>query len=383
MLAADHLWGFLGALRRAGVGAAPAKQADFLRAIAGAAPRDVRTLYWYARVTLLGDVAGLAAFDRVFDAWFVSGVPVEALGPPPSDVEGEVAAAGDGGTVSTMEARPGGGIEASAAPTTGGRTFGRSDTRQRDLMRLLREAWPARLPVVPSRRRRPARAGRRLDMRRVWRQARRDGGELTRLRWTTRPPRARRLLLLLDVSGSLKRHTPELIRLAHTAPARTEVFTFGTHLTRVTKALADARVDAALAAVSRTVTDADGGTAIGEALGRFLANPRFLALARGALVVVISDGLERGDCTAMVRAVERLSRLGHRLLWWSPLACSPTYRPVTRGMAALLPHLDRLGGVRDLATGLSEVERIPHVVAGPRRAAWRHYLSGTASGARA
>jgi uncharacterized protein with von Willebrand factor type A (vWA) domain len=214
----------------------------------------------------------------------------------------------------------------------------------------------------------------------VWRQARRDGGELTRLRWTTRPPRARRLLLLLDVSGSLKQHTPELLRLAYTAreaaPGRTEVFTFGTRLTRVTGALTAAGVDPALAAVSRTVTDADGGTAIGEALRRFLANPRFLALARGALIVVISDGLERGDCTAMVRATGRLSRLGHRLVWWSPLACSPTYRPVTRGMAGLLGHLDHLGGVRDLATGLSEVERIPAVVASPRRAAWRLFDSG-------
>jgi len=356
------------------VGAAPAKQADFLRAIAEAAPRDVKTLYWYARVTLLADITGLAAFDRVFEAWFVRLVEVEAVVPPPGDVDGAGAAAG---AMSTSEVRPGGGVEASAATTTGGRTFGPSDGRQHELMRALRDAWPASLPVIPSRRRRPARWGRRLDMRRVWRQARRDGGELTQLRWTARPPRTRRLLLLLDVSGSLKRHTPDLVRLAHTArQARTEVFTFGTRLTRITGALATPHVDTALAAVSRTVTDADGGTAIGEALRRFLANPRFLAIARGALIVIISDGLERGDPTAMVRATERLSRLSHRLVWWSPLACSPTYRPVTRGMADLLRHLDHLGGVRDLATGLSEVERIPSVVAGPRRAAWRRYRSG-------
>jgi uncharacterized protein len=359
------------------VGAAPAKQADFLRAIAGAAPRDVTALYWYARVTLLADIAGLAAFDRVFDAWFVRGLLVDAVVPPLSDVDGAVVASGESGQLSTMDARPGGGTTASALATAGGREFAGSDARQRDLMRSLRDAWPANLPVIPSRRRRPARSGRALDMRRVWRQARRDGGELTQMHWTTRPPRARRLLLLLDVSGSLKQHTPDLLRLVYTArQARTEVFTFGTRLTRITGALAAARVDTALAAVSRTVTDADGGTAIGESLRRFLANPRYLALARGALIVVISDGLERGDPTAMVRATERLSRLGHRLVWWSPLACSPTYRPVTRGMADLLRHLDHLGGVRDLATGLSEVERIPAVVAGPRRAAWRLFPSG-------
>ncbi|BCB77783.1 hypothetical protein Pflav_041930 [Phytohabitans flavus] len=276
---------------------------------------------------MLSDIAGLAAFDRVFDAWFVHGLVTEVVTPPPDDVDGQVTSSGENGAISTMEERPGGGVEASAAATTGGRTFGRSDARQRDLMRSLLVAWPASLPVIPSRRRRPARSGRTLDMRRVWRQARRDGGELTRLRWRTRPPRARRLLLLLDVSGSLKRHTPDLLRLAYTArqaaPARTEVFTFGTQLTRITGALSGAGVDPALAAVSRAVTDADGGTAIGEALRRFLANPRYLALARGALIVVISDGLERGDPTDMVRATDRLSRLGHRLVWWSPLACSP------------------------------------------------------------
>ncbi|GIJ71202.1 vWA domain-containing protein [Virgisporangium ochraceum] len=370
--AADHLWGFLDALRRNGLGAGPAKQADFLRAVAGRAPRDLTALYWYARVTLLTDVADLATFDEVFDAWFqrlAVAVPV----PPPPDAEGEVPAHGDRGgpDPSTMDTRPGAGTAASALATAGRRAFGRTDERQRDLMRSLRDAWPRCLPTVPSRRRRPAPSGRRLDLPRIWRQARRDGGEITRLRWTARPRRPRRLLLLLDVSGSLRQHTPDLVRLAHTAPARTEVFTFGTRLTRITAALDGPEVDAALAAVSRVVPDADGGTAIGASLHRFLGNPRYLALARGALVVVISDGLERGDCAAMVGAAARLSRLGHRLVWWSPLACSPTYRPLTRGMAGLLPHLDHLGGVRDLATGLAEVGRLPAVVSGPRRAAHR------------
>jgi uncharacterized protein with von Willebrand factor type A (vWA) domain len=357
------------------VGAAPAKQADFLRAIAEAAPRDIKALYWYARVTLLDRVAGLAAFDHAFDAWFVRGPAMDAAVPPPADAEGEVPAQREGGDeqLPTMDAREGGGVEASSLATLGRRGFGRSDARQRDLMRSLRAAWLESLPAIRSRRRRPARSGNELDMRRIWRQVRRDGGEITELRWTARPSRARRLLLLLDVSGSLKQHTPDLLRLAHTAlhagSARTEVFTFGTRLTRITGALSGARVDPALEAVSLAVPDADGGTAIGAALRRFLGNPRFLALARGAVVVVISDGLERGDCTAMVGATERLSRLGHRLIWWSPLACSPRYRPLTRGMADVLRHLDHLGGVCDLETGLVEVGRIPAVVTGPRRTA--------------
>ncbi|GIJ58539.1 vWA domain-containing protein [Virgisporangium aurantiacum] len=359
-------------MRRAGLGTGPAKQADFLRAIADAAPRDLTALYWYARVTLLTDVANLATFDEVFDAWFRHPAALTRV-PSPRDAEGELPAhRGPGGSeLSTMDTRPGGGTAASALATTGHRTF--AGARQPDLMRALREAWPRCLPVIPSRRRRPAPAGRRLDMPRIWRQARRDGGEITRLRWTARPSHPRRLLLLVDVSGSLKLHTPDLLRLAHTAMGdRTEVFTFGTRLTRITAALTGG-VDAALAAVSRIVRDADGGTAIGVSLHRFLANPRHLALARGALIVVISDGLERGDCAPMVAATARLSRLGHRLIWWSPLACSPAYRPVTRGMAGVLTHLDHLGGVRDLATGLAEVGRIPTIVAGPRRAAYRRW----------
>lgn len=361
-------------MRRNGIGAGPAKQADFLRAIAGEPPRDLTRLYWYARVTLLADVAGLATFDEVFDAWFRR-LAVRAPVTPTSETEGELPAHRDPGgpEPSTMDSKPGGGAAASGRATTGRRAFGRADDRQRDLMRALRAEWPRRFPTAPSRRRRPAPRGRRLDLPRIWRQARRDGGEVTRLRWTARPARPRRLVLLVDVSGSLRQHTPDLLRLAHTAPGGTETFTFGTRLTRVTAALALRDVDAALAAVSDVVRDADGGTAIGASLRRFLADPRRVALARGALVVVVSDGLERGDCAPMIGATARLARLAHRLVWWSPLACSPAYRPVTRGMAGLLAHLDHLGGVRDLETGLAEVGWLPTITAGRRRSAARRF----------
>lgn len=365
-------------MRRNGLGAGPAKQADFLRAIAGEAPRDLTALYWYARVTLLSDVTDLPTFDEVFDAWFRRLAVLTRVNPD-EDAEGELPSHRDhdGPDLSTMDTRPGTGLDASPLATTGRRTFGDSDGRQRELMRALGTAWPRCLPTTPSRRWRPAATGRRLDMPRIWRQARRDGGEITRLRWTARPARPRRLLLLVDVSGSLRQHTPDLLRLAHTAlraaPGRAEVFTFGTRLTRITAALNAAGVDRALSDVSAVVTDADGGTAIGAALHRFLANPRYLALARGALIVVMSDGLERGNVAPMVGATGRLARLGHRLIWWSPLAAAPTYRPVTRGMTGLLPHLDRLGGVHDLESGLAEVGRIPAVASGPRRAARRSW----------
>jgi uncharacterized protein with von Willebrand factor type A (vWA) domain len=384
-LAAGHVWGFLSALRAAGVTTALPKQADLLRVIGASPPRDLTALYWYARITLLHDIDELTVFDRVFDAWFRQGGLPNTVPPPAgeSDVPSPQGPGED--DPAPRDVLPGDGIEASTLSTYGRRDFDSAGERH-SVMRALEAAWPAVLPRAPSRRRRPARSGDRLDMRRTWRRAHRHDGEIIELHRRARPPRPRRLLILVDVSGSLRQHTPDLLRLAHTAlraaPARTEVFTFGTRLTQITSALSHPHLGRALRAVSGQVTDADGGTAIGAALQEFLSVPRFVALARGALVIVLSDGLERGDCEPMVRASARLSRLGHRLVWWSPLACSPAYRPATRAMAAQLPSLDHLGGVRDLPTGLAEVRRLPAVLSGPRRAAARRWSTSRPTGTR-
>jgi uncharacterized protein len=182
------------------------------------------------------------------------------------------------------------------------------------------------------------------------------------------------VLVLIDVSGSLRACSPDLLRFAHAvvrATDRAEAFTFGTRLTRVTHELDTPDVDTALGALSSCVLDADGGTRIGAALAEFLGNGRYVALARGALVIVLSDGLERGDPAQMRDAARRLSRLAHRLVWWSPLACDPAYRPVTRGMRAILGDLDALSGARDLPSLLDAVRRLPATSAGPRRTASR------------
>jgi uncharacterized protein with von Willebrand factor type A (vWA) domain len=377
--AVEHLWGFIDALRRAGSPCAPPNQADFFQALAGTPPRDIVALYWRARVTLMKDITHLAVFDEVFDAWFRRGQATEAVSPPAEEDSETQSPRTDGDNeLPAQEAKQGDGVEAAADAVTDRRILTSTEDSQRRLMRELVGAWPECLPAIRSRRWRPSRSGPRLDMRAVWRSARRTGGEIVQLRHSARPPRTRRLLLLVDVSGSLKQHTPDLLRVAYTAVralGQAEVFTFGTRLTRVTSALSHRHVDQSLRALTSRVHDVDGGTAIGAAFEEFLANTRFVALARGAVVIVISDGLERGDCRAMVRASDRLGRLGHRLLWWSPLACAPTYRPVTRGMAQQLPLLDHLGGVRDLATALAELRRVPAVAAGPRRTAARRWTT--------
>ncbi|MEM6943377.1 MAG: VWA domain-containing protein, partial [Pseudomonadota bacterium] len=182
--------------------------------------------------------------------------------------------------------------------------------------------------------------------RRTLRAALRREGEAIALLRRRRRYRQRRIVLLIDVSGSMRERTDERLALAHClaqAAERVEVFTLGTRLTRITRDLRARDRARALAHVGRLVADLDGGTRIGEALETFLAVPRYAGFARGALVVALSDGLERGSPDAMIGAVRRLSRLAWRLDWLSPLAADPAYRPATAGLGAVLGDLDRLG----------------------------------------
>lgn len=374
--ATEHLHGFLRALEDAGVAAGPAKRADFLLALVASPPAGVDELLWRARVTLVSRAEDLETFEAVFDAWFRGGrLLIEERAPAP-DEQGETAAPPGSGEEApdALEWAEGTGLSASAADLRSTRRFPATSPAAREALCELEGTLCAVLPTVGARRRRSARRGRTLDVRRVLRAANRTGGEVAELAWRRRPRRARRVLLLIDVSGSLRRHSPDLLRFAHAvvrSTSRAEAFTFGTRLTRVTSALARRDVDLALDALSDRVLDADGGTRIGVALQDFLAEGRFVACARGALVIVLSDGLERGDPAAMGDAARRLGRLGHRLVWWSPLARDPAYRPVTRGMQAVLGSLDELAGAHDLATLREEVLRLPGTCARPRRTAAR------------
>jgi uncharacterized protein with von Willebrand factor type A (vWA) domain len=188
--------------------------------------------------------------------------------------------------------------------------------------------------------------GRRADPRRAFREMLRRDGEVMQLPRRQRATRQRRVLLLIDVSGSMKSGTDGALRLAHAlvqAAERAEVFTLGTRLTRVTPALRRRDRDQALTLAAGLVADWDGGTRLGEAMGAFLAVPRFAGFARGALAVVVSDGLERGGPEALQAAAARLGGLAWAVLWLSPLAADPGYRPETGALCAILPMLDRLG----------------------------------------
>ncbi|MGA8651105.1 MAG: VWA domain-containing protein, partial [Xanthobacteraceae bacterium] len=192
---------------------------------------------------------------------------------------------------------------------------------------------------------RSARGGSATDARRMFRDAMRHAGEIVQLRRRRRRLRQRRIVVLIDVSGSMKERTQAHLAFAHAlvrAADSVEVFTMGTRLTRITRPLRLRHREQALATASLLVADWDGGTRIGDALNAFLAVPRFAALARGAALVVLSDGLERGDPTAMADAVARFARLCWRIIWLTPLAADPAFEARTAGLVAARPYLDRL-----------------------------------------
>jgi uncharacterized protein with von Willebrand factor type A (vWA) domain len=189
-------------------------------------------------------------------------------------------------------------------------------------------------------------------------------GEPARLARRHRRARPRRLVLLVDVSGSMAPYADALLRFAHAAvrcrPQSTEVFTLGTRLTRVTKALRSTDPETALAAASAAIPDWSGGTRLGDGLAAFVTRYAHPGLARRATVVVFSDGWERGDTAPLAEAVARLRRLVHRLVWVSPHRGRPGFAPTAGGLAAVLPHLDALlaghslAALAELAESLSE-----------------------------
>ncbi len=351
-----------------------AASADFLTALVHVRPENLKGFQRLARLTLVRRPEDFGVFDAVFAAHFLGATP-----PAPRNAtdEEEISDSDQSlGSDAPMLATDGagGGRSTSLDEGRGRRAFGGaqpSETQQLlDFSRTLSET----VPPVTLRRRRPATRGDRLDLRRILANARKTGGEAVRLFRSARPKQPRRLLVLVDVSGSLKEHSPRLLRIVRAAvrsSVRTEAFTFATRLTRVTKALARHDGEAALSALAGLVGDADGGTRIGASLTTLLADPRHQALMRGAVVVVVSDGLERGDPEEMRHGVERLSRLAFRLVWLTPLAASPDYRPQTRAMRAAAPHLDLLDDASSIQAFTRAAAALPALARGPRGRALR------------
>src|SRR4051812_3937943 len=359
--------GFARALRANGVAADPSRLAAAVAALHHVDPLDAEQVYWTGRVTLCAEPDDLPRYDAVFDAWF----------------RGRLPAPGDGGTGrpgTTVRVRPlaGGPDEESAGDEDGEEPLHTAASaaevlRHRDLAALtdaeraeVNQLVALLAPRVAHRRTRRNRPGGRdgVDVPRTVRRLLRSGGEPVEL--PRRRPRVkpRRLVLLLDVSGSMSPSADVLLRFAHAAvrvaPASTEAFTLGTRLTRITRALRLRDPDDALAAAGAAIPDWSGGTRLGESLQAFLDLWGQRGTARRAVPVLVPEGWERGDAALLGEQMARLARLAHAVVWVNPHRGKEGFAPVTAGMRAALPHVDDLVAGHTLAALHDLAEVIAH-----------------------
>ena len=362
--AAQVFISFVGLLRANGLAVAPEQTTTFLAAIELLGPRSLEHIRKAGLATLAPPPERRAIYDRLFDLHFRGGEQIDHEGADEDEVIVRLQDEGGDEEALLADEANESGFTATRAEILVERRFAHGLASEA-LRRLSREAR-ARLPQRKGYRRRRARRGPSADLRRTLREIVRNDGELLHLGRLKRRARQRKLLLLIDVSGSMKARTDENMKLAHAlsqAARSVEVFTFGTRLTRVTRPLRIKRREQALKAAAHLVSDWDGGTRIGDALLAFLAVPRFAGYARGAAVVVISDGLERGDASALRDAVAKLSRRSWRLSWLTPLATSPAFRPQTEALVAIRPLVD------DLVDGGSSAAIVSHLLSLRRRRA--------------
>jgi len=349
--------GFARLLRAAGLDVPVGSTVVFAEALGAVGMTRRAAVYWAGRTTLVRRPEDVELYDRGFAAWWeqVHVVPMA------SPTEREVTLAfdnGDDDSPADDDAGP------SDAPTLSVRYSRAEVLRQRDfahyspsefaesrrLMDDLRMAGAMRR----SRRMRASRRGRgRPDLRRTVRRALRAGGEPISRAYVEPADRPRRLVLLCDVSGSMEAYARGLVRFLHAAVVgrgRVEAFAIGTRLTRITRELSSRDPDAAIAAAAKRVTDWSGGTRLGEGLRQFNDEWGVRGMARGAIVVILSDGWDRGDPEVLGEQMERLHRVAHQVVWVNPLKSSPNFAPLARGMAAALPHVDEFVEGHNLAS---------------------------------
>ncbi len=352
----EILLGFARALRAAGASVTLDRSRAWLEAAALVDVGDRQATYWAGRATLCSCPDDLDRYDRVFEAWFLSreGLPRQQ----PRTRQTELVSA----PLADNEQEPGAGegeedvVQALASAT--------EVLRHRDIAELsgaqkaiLAAMFSALRPVSPRRRARRRTAFRRgdVDAGRTLRQTLRRMGEPADIAWRRRRTRPRRVVMLVDVSGSMSKYADALLRLAHRYVVTgdrgaVEVFTTGTRLTRVTRALTHRDPERALVAAGHAVPDWAGGTRLGENLRAFNDRWGRRGMARGAVVVVFSDGWERGDPALLAEQMARLHRMAHRVIWVNPHRGKAGYQPVQSGVLAALPHVDDFVAGHSLAT---------------------------------
>ncbi len=341
-------------LREGGLEVGPQRVSDALRALDSVDLARQEDVYWALRQTLVSRRDDLDTFDRAFAAWFlrVSDRLPEREAEPPR----RAGARRKGGAPGPGPELDGGEIEVgawSADELLRTRDFAAMSpeefARARVLIRQIALARPLRRT---HRLRRDRRRGA-LDVRALVRSSLSTGGDPVRRAYRSRSTAPRKLVLLLDISGSMEAYARALLLYLHAAQGSgrgVETFAFGTRLTRLTSELGLRDSDSALAAAAKRVVDWSGGTRIGESLKAYNDDWGRRALTRGAVVVICSDGCERGDTTAIAVEMARLAHQAFAVVWVNPLKGHPDYQPLAGGMQAAYPYVDRLLSGHDIAS---------------------------------
>jgi uncharacterized protein len=370
--AARPFAGFARHIRRFGFPVAGEQAIAFMQGVTLLGPRSMEDIRQAALATLSPPHDRSAEFDALFRSFFYgeATVTVDAESDEDTEVKDDSGVEQEGEEPELRQEESG--ESASAIERLGYRAF----QTDREALAGFRRALPSALPQRRSFRSVRTNSRGKLDLRRALRSIVRADGDVPVPPLRRRPTVSRRLLILIDISGSMKLHTGDYLKLAHTAVQaadRVEVFTLGTRLTRITRALKVRDLDAALDRTAALVDDWDGGTRIGPTLLAFLGVPRFAAFARGAAIVLLSDGLERGEHAEMETAMRRLGARAFRLSLATPLASDPRFRPQTAALKAILPCLDDLVDGSSL-TGLADFMLTLARPAPSAEAIWRRSL---------
>lgn len=326
-------------MRAAGFHIAPEQTIGFLEAVKLLGPRSMHDIQRAARAMLAPPWDRMKEFDKLFHQWFWGNTEIAAV----NEGDDETQVNDDSGAIEKRPPAIGeetSGEFASRMEQLGHRNFASDDVPLNHFARLLSSALPTRRSLRHTR----ARHGI-PDLRKSLRAIVAADGDIPSPAFRRRLIVPVKLMLLIDISGSMKQHTEDHLKIAHSViqvASRAEVFTLGTRLTRITLPLRVQSRNLSLERVTELVDDWDGGTRIGPTLLALLAVPRFAAFARGAAIILLSDGLERGSHVEMEAAFRRLSARAHRLSLCTPLAHDPRFLPRTAALKAILPFLDDL-----------------------------------------
>jgi uncharacterized protein with von Willebrand factor type A (vWA) domain len=346
-------------LRAAGLAVGSGEVLTYCAAMTSLDPSDLLDLYWAGRATLVARHDQIPSYDEVFRSFFLNeSSPAPQLlmlrGHPGTETQAALAVPATDPVPDGPEEQAVLGLMASDVDTLRHKSFAACTPEELAALRRIM----ARIRLTPPRRRTrrttTAAVGRAPDLRRMVRQSLRMHGEPPELAWRQRKVRLRPLILILDVSGSMADYSRHLLQFAYSAKratARVEVFCFGTRLTRITRALDHRKPDDALERAAGVVFDWEGGTRIGASLDAFVRDWGRRGLCRGGIVVICSDGLDRGDPEMLAMAMQRLRRLSYRVVWMNPhKGNDPHFRPSTLGMLAAAPSIDLILSGHDLSS---------------------------------